>query len=409
MEDSHTVDEEKMAGPLEGLRVVEMGQLIAGPFCGQIMADFGADVVKIEEPISGDPMRQWGIVTEGASDSIWWAVIARNKKSVALDLRTEEGQTVAKRLIAEADILIENFRPGTLERWGISSASLRELNPKLIVVRVSGFGQSGPYAARPGYGSIGEAMGGLRHVVGDPSLPPSRVGISIGDSAAALFATIGALSALHSRAQSGRGQEIDCSIFESVLALMESLVPDFQLGGYQRERSGSILPGIAPSNLYQTKDGHFLVIAANQGTVFSRLASAMHQPELVEDPRFATHQARGVHQSELDEIVQRFTSGYSAQELEALLVASEVPVGRVYTVQDMLTDAHFLARNSIIDVEHAELGTMTISNIVPRLSDTPGQVKWLGPRLGEHTAEVLTELGMNQEQILDLQSRGVVT
>ena len=394
-------------GPLVGLRVLEMGQLIAGPFCGQLLGDMGADVVKIEEPNTGDPLRQWGRA-QPQGESLWWAVLGRNKRSLALDLRSPEGQEIARDLIAGADILVENFRPGSLEGWGLSPESLMRNNPGLILVRVSGFGQTGPYASRPGYGSIGEAMGGLRYIVGDPQAPPSRVGISIGDTLAATFASLGALSALHERHRSGRGQIVDASIYESVLGVMESLVPDWAVGGVQRERSGSILPRISPSNVYPTRDGVWMIIAANQDTVFRRLSSAMERPELAEDSRFRDHRSRGEHQAELDELIAEFSSQLDASVLADLLENHGVPVGRIFRPQDMLTDPHYQARESITTVDHPVLGPVPMQNTFPRLSRTDGTIRWPGPSLGQHTDDVLQELGRDSAAIEDLRARGVV-
>ncbi|MDR8019694.1 CaiB/BaiF CoA transferase family protein [Nesterenkonia aerolata] len=395
------------AGPLSGVRVVEMGQLIAGPFCGQLLGDMGAEVIKIEEPHQGDPLRQWGQAADDGH-SLWWSVLARNKKSVALNLRSEEGQAIARRLIDDADILIENFRPGSLERWGLGYERLAETNPGLVLIRVSGFGQTGPYAERPGYGSIGEAMGGLRYVVGDPSTPPSRVGISIGDTLAAMFATIGGLSALHERSVSGRGQVVDASIYESVLGVMESLVPDWAVAGVQRERSGSILPKIAPSNVYPTKDGQWMIIAANQDTVFRRLCAAMGEPELADDERFATHLARGERQEMLDERIAEFSLGLDAQELEDTLTAHAVPIGKIFKPEDMLRDAQFDHRGSITTVDDSRHGPVRMQNAFPRLSRTDSAVRWSGPRLGEHTAQTLQQLGFDDEAIAAWRTAGVV-
>ncbi|MDO5493322.1 MAG: CoA transferase, partial [Nesterenkonia sp.] len=394
-------------GPLSGVRVVEMGQLIAGPFCGQILGDMGAEVIKIEEPRHGDPLRQWGQAAADG-DSLWWSVLARNKKSVALNLRSDDGQAIARRLIDEADILIENFRPGSLERWGLGYERLAETNPGLVLMRVSGFGQTGPYAERPGYGSIGEAMGGLRYVVGDPSTPPSRVGVSIGDTLAAMFATIGGLSALHERSVSGRGQVVDASIYESVLGVMESLVPDWAVAGVQRERSGSILPKIAPSNVYPTKDGQWMIIAANQDTVFRRLCTAMGEPELADDERFATHLARGERQQMLDERIAEFSLSLEAQELEDTLTAHSVPIGKIFTPQDMLEDVQFRHRGSITTVDDSRHGRVRMQNAFPRLSRTDSAVRWSGPRLGEHTTRTLQELGYDDEVIRGWRQAGVV-
>jgi len=397
----------KSEGPLSGVRVVEMGQLIAGPFCGQLLGDLGADVIKIEEPTNGDPMRQWG-QAQVEGDSFWWSILGRNKRSVTLNLRDDGGQEVARKLIGSADIVLENFRPGSMEKWGLDYDTLSKEQPELIMVRVSGFGQSGPYSSRAGYGSIGEAMGGLRYIVGDPEKPPSRVGISIGDSLAGMFATMGTLAALHERERSGRGQIVDSSIYESVLGIMESLIPDWTLGGVQRERTGAILPKIAPSNVYPTKDGSWLIIAANQDTVFKRLCAAMGNPELAEDERYATHVPRGEHQAELDELVGAFSCQYTADELIDLLNEYSVPVGRIFRVEDMLSDPQFSARESIVDVPDTDHGEVQMQNAFPRLSRTDTSVRWSGPALGQHTAEVLAELGYDDSGIASLRSQGVI-
>lgn len=402
MEDRQTGD-----GALHGVRVLEMGQLIAGPFAGQLLGDMGADVVKIEDPSQGDPMRTWGRdLPEG--QSLWWSVIGRNKRSVTIDLRSEAGQDLVRRLAAEADILIENFRPGTMERWGLGYETLSEINPGLVMVRVSGYGQNGPYASRPGYGAIGEAMGGLRYVVGDPSSAPSRTGISIGDSLAAMFATIGALAALRERDVHGRGQVVDAAIYESVLGVMESLVPEWTYSGYQRERTGAVLPKIAPSNVYPTSDDGWILIAANQDTVFRRLAEAMGRPELAEDDRYATHVARGEQQEELDDLIAAFTSTRTLEQMEELLEEHGVPNGRIYRPRDMVEDPQFLARESITAVRHPVLGEVDMQNVFPRLSRTGGSIRWPGPRLGEHTDDVLRASGLSADDVAALRDAGVV-
>lgn len=378
-------------GPLSDIRVVEMGQLIAGPFCGQLLADFGAEVIKLEPPGVGDPMRIWGR-EKAHGKSLWWPVLARNKKSVTLDLRQPEGQELARRLIATADIVIENFRPGTLERWGMDYETLSALNPRIILVRVSGYGQTGPYARRAGFGSVGEAMGGMRYVVGDPSTPPSRMGISIGDSLAATFAAYGAVMALHARARTGRGQVVDSAIYEAVLGMMESLIPEYQLAGYVRERTGAILPNIAPSNVYPTADGQMLVIAANQDSVFRRLAEAMGRPDLATDPHYATHTARGQNQQALDEIIADWSKGIESTALEALLEEHAIPAGRIYRAPEMLADPHFAARETIVRLAHPEFGEIAMHNTFPRLSETPGKVAAPGPALGAHNQEILDGL-----------------
>jgi formyl-CoA transferase len=395
-------------GPLSDVRVVEMGQLLAGPFCGQMFADFGAEVIKLEDPAKGDPMRQWG-QEKPHGLSLWWPVVARGKKSVTCNLRTEEGQALARELIATADVVIENFRPGTLEKWGLGYEQLSELNPGLVMIRVSGFGQTGPYSKRAGYGSIGEAMGGLRYVTGDPSSAPSRTGISIGDSLAGLFAALGGLIALHARGTHGRGQVVDSAIYEAVLAMMESLVPEYTIAGYQRERTGSILPNVAPSNLYPTSDGEFILIAANQDSVFQRLAGAMGMPELITHERFATHSARGAHHVELDKLISDWAVSLSAEELLKRLEDAAVPAGRIYRAQDMLVDPHFAARQALVTMVDPRLGEFTLQNVVPRLSGTPGEIRWLGPELGQHNEDVYgTLLDLDQDRRDDLAARGVI-
>ena len=395
-------------GPLADLRVVELGVLLAGPFCGQLLADFGAEVIKIEQPGCGDPMREWGR-EKPYGKSLWWPVIARNKKSVTLNLREAEGQAIVRRLVAKADIVLENFRPGTMERWNLGFDDLRAVNPRIIMVRVTGFGQTGPYAGQAGFGAIGEAMGGLRHVVGDPSTPPSRVGISLGDSLAATFATLGTLAALHYREQTGRGQVVDSAIYEAVLAMMESLIPEYQIGGYTRERTGAILPNVSPSNIYPTRDGHMVLIAANQDTVFNRLAKIMGRPDLAMDPRYATHSARGAHQQELDDIVAAWTETLTAEELMAAMNEAGVPAGNIYRAREMLEDAHFRAREAIIRLPHKIFGEIAMHNVVPKLSETPGRINWPGPELGEHNADIYGGLlGMTGAEINKLAKCGIV-
>ncbi|MGA9795143.1 MAG: CoA transferase [Rhizomicrobium sp.] len=391
-------------GALSDIRVIEMGQLIAGPFCGQLLGDMGADVVKIEAPGEGDPMRGWG---QGLP--VTWEVIARNKKSLSLNLRGEEGQAIARRLIAQSDILIENFRPGTLERWNMAPEKLVVENPRLIVVRISGYGQSGPYSDRAGFGSVGEAMGGWRHLVGDPDRPPSRMGISIGDSLAATYGCLGALAALHNRHRTGRGQLVDCALYEAVLQVMEGLIPEYTVGNAIRGRSGSILPGVAPSNVYPCIDGDFL-IAANQDSVFRRLCMAMGNPKIADDARFATHKARGENQIELDEIISVWTRTLSVTEIEALMARNGIPAGKIFKASDMLADPHFRARDAIIEVEHPRWRNLRMQNTFPRLSETPGSVRSIAPQtVGEHTKSILsTWLGVGENELADLRRRGVV-
>jgi len=394
-------------GALADIRVIEMGVLLAGPFCGQLLGDQGAEIIKIEQPGAGDPMRDWG-QEKHHGKSLWWPVVARNKKSITLNAREPEGQRIVKDLIAQSDVLIENFRPGTMERWGLGYDTLSEINPGLIMVRVTGFGQTGPYAPQAGYGAIGEAMGGLRHIVGDPDSPPSRVGVSIGDALAATHACLGALCALHARETTGRGQVVDSAIYEAVLAMMESLVSEYQHGGYIRQRHGSILPNIAPSNAYPCRDGDYL-IAANQDTVFKRLATAMGRSELAEDARYATHSARGQHQQELDELISEWTKTFDSTQLRELLNEHGVPNGKIYTAPDMLEDEHFAAREAIVSIAHEKLGDIKMQNVVPKMSATPGRIKWPGPELGQHNEEVYEKLlGMNKETIERLKEKGII-
>jgi formyl-CoA transferase len=395
-------------GPLADLVVIEMGTLIAGPFCGQILGDFGAEVIKIEDPRVGDPMRQWGrSLPKGLSP--WWPVIGRNKKSVGLDLRTAEGQAIARTLIEGADVLIENFRPGSMEKWGLSYESLAAKNPGLVMARVSGFGQTGPYSQRAGYGLIGEAMGGLRHVTGEPDRPPARAGISIGDSLAAMHAVMGIMMALHSRERTGLGQVVDAALYESVLAVMENLVTEYDLTGYVRERSGSVLPGIAPSNAYPCAGGEMILIGGNGDTVYARLTEAMGRPDLKDDPKFVDHAARGNHQAELDAIIAEWTAGFSLPDLLALLESKGVPSSRVFRAPDMLEDPQFAAREAIVTTEHPVFGPIKMQNAFPKLSATPGRVRWPGPELGQHTDAVLTErAGCSAARLAELKAKGVI-
>ena len=392
-------------GPLTDLKLVELGQLIAGPFCGQLMADMGADVIKVEPPGKGDPMRDWG----RGDYPLWWTVCARNKRCVTANLRVEEGQALVKELVKDADFLLENFRPGTMERWGLDYETLKAINPKLIMIRVSGYGQTGPYATRAGYAAIGEAMGGMRYLAGWPDRPPTRAGISIGDSLAATYACLGALAALHHRARTGEGQVIDASIFESVLTVMESTLPEFTVSDYIRERTGSALPNIAPSNLYECKDGSFL-IAANQDTVFGRLCDAMQMPELASNERYATHTARGANQVELDEIIEQWTRTLSMDEIDTLMQEHGVPAGRIYRAPDMLDDPHFLARDAIINVDSERFDNLKMQNVFPKMSATQGQVRWPGPlELGAHNDEVYGKLlGKSETELAELRAKGVI-
>jgi crotonobetainyl-CoA:carnitine CoA-transferase CaiB-like acyl-CoA transferase len=395
------------SGALAGLRVLELGTLIAGPFCGQLLGDMGAEVIKIEAPGQGDPMRHWGPQPRG-KPSVWWPVIGRNKKGITLDLRQEHGQRLFKDLASKSDVVIENFRPGTLEKWNCSWEELSAINPRLILVRVSGYGQTGPYSQRAGYGGLGEAMGGLRYIVGEPDRPPSRVGISIGDSLTAVHACMGTLAALHYRHRTGVGQVVDAAIYESVLNMMESLVTEYDQLGHIRERSGPILPRIAPSNVYPTRDG-IVMIGANQDTVFARLAAAMEAPDLAKDPRYADHQARGANQAELDEIIARWTATLSTVDLLALLEKFGIPSGLIYRAADMLGDPHFQARDAIVSTAHPQFGTLRMQNVAPRLSASPSSIRTPAPDLGQHNAQVYGDLlGLKPDVIEDYRARGII-
>ena len=392
-------------GALQGLRVVEMGQLIAGPFCGQLLGDMGADVIKVEPPGAGDPMREWG---QGA-DKVNWEVIARNKRSVSANLRIPQGQALVKRLIAKADILIENFKPGTLEKWGLGPDVLHAENPGLIIARMSGYGQTGPYSDRAGFGGIGEAMGGWRYIVGEPDRPPSRMGVSIGDTLTASYGAMGVLAALHVRDKTGIGQVVDAALYESVLQAMESLIPEYDRSGLIRERSGSFLPGIAPSNVYSCKDGEYM-IGANKDSLWKRLAEAMGRPELGDDPRYATHVARGKNQIELDALINDWTKTLTIAQVDALMIEYSIPAGKVYRAPEMLDDPHYAAREAIIEVETERFGKLKMQNAFPKLSATPSGVRRPAPAtVGQHNAEVYGELlGLDQAELTELQATGAI-
>jgi len=392
--------------PLQGVKVIELGTLIAGPFCARMLAEFGAEVIKIEAPGGGDQIRQWRKMYEGTS--LWWYVQARNKKSVTVNLRVPEGQEIVRRLAREADLVIENFRPGALEKWNLGWEQLSALNPKLVMVRLSGFGQDGPYRDRPGFGVVGEAMGGMRYVTGYPDRPPVRLGISIGDSIAALHGVIGAMMALHHRnVNGGRGQYVDVALYESVFNMMESMVPEFDVLGFRRERAGNALPGITPSNTYATRDGKYVIIGANNDSIFKRLMSAIGRDDLAGDASLATNAGRVPRTAELDQAIETWTRTHDLDAVLAVLERAEVPSGRVYDAEDILNDPHYTARKMIEQWRLPDGKPMKIPAVVPKLSATPGETKWLGPKLGEHTAEILGGLGYSAEQQQDLKRRGV--
>ena len=395
-------------GALSDLRVLELGSLLAGPFCGQLLGDMGAEVIKIEPPHQGDPMRVWGRHDASEGPSLWWPVVSRNKKSITLDLRQGAGQDILRQLVSKTDFLLENFRPGTLEKWGLSYETLSAINPRLIMIRVSGYGQTGPYAHRAGFGAIGEAMGGLRYVVGDPATPPSRMGISIGDSLAATFACVGALSALHYRERTGRGQMVDSAIYEAVLNMMESLITEYDKAGVIRERTGAILPKIAPSNVYPTNDG-LVLIAANQDSVFKRLCESMGRAELAADAKYQTHQVRGAHQQALDELIASWTATKSTQDVLELMDRHGVPAGLIYRAPDMLQDPHFAAREAIVTVRHPAYGDLKMQNVAPKLSASPGSIRTVAPALGEHNLEVYSSLlNFSSAQLTELAAQRVI-
>ena len=390
---------------LKGLRVVELGQLLARPFCGQLLGDMGAEVIKVEPPGAGDPMRVWG----QGEEKVQWEVIARNKKSVSANLRIPEGQALVRQLIGKADILVENFKPGTMEKWGFSPEALLAEHPGLIIARMSGYGQTGPYSDRAGFGGIGEAMGGWRYIVGEPDRSPSRMGISIGDTLTATYGCMGVLAALHHRSVTGHGQVIDAALYESVLQVMEGLVPEYDHSGFIRERSGSILPGIAPSNVYICKDGEYM-IGANKDSLWQRLAEAMGMPDLGTDPRFATHLARGHNQFELDDIINAWAATLTVDEVDALMIAYSIPAGRVYRAPEMLEDPHFQAREAMIEVETERYGKLKMQGAFPKMSATPSSVRSPAPSIvGQHNAEIYGGLlGMDIAELDQLKAAGAI-
>ncbi|MFZ9252518.1 MAG: CaiB/BaiF CoA transferase family protein [Hylemonella sp.] len=394
------------AGALAGLRVIEMGQLIAGPFSGKTLGDFGADVIKIEAPGAGDPLRNWRLLQDGTS--VWWQVQSRNKRSIALDLRSQEGQDIARQLIAQADVLIENFRPGTLEGWGMDYETLSRDNPGLVMLRISGYGQTGPYRDLPGFGAIGEAMGGLRHLTGEPGRVPVRCGISIGDTLAALHGTIGVLTALyHRKVNGGRGQVIDVALNEAVFNVMESLVPEYSAFGAIREPAGSALPGIAPSNAYRCADG-VVLIAGNGDSIFKRLMLAIGRPDLGNDPLLADNPGRVEHVEEIDRAIESWTRERLVAQVLEVLAQARVPAGRVYTAKDIVEDPHYRARDMILSQTTRDGHTLEVPGIVPKLMGTPGSIRSSAPRLGDDTDAVLHELGMDADRIAALRAQKVV-
>ena len=397
--------------PLEGLRVLEFGSLIAGPFATRIMAEFGAEVIKVERPEVGDQLRVWRYVDPRTETSLWWALQSRNKKLVTLNLGHPDGQALAKRLAAEADILVENFKPGTLEKLGLGWEALRELNPRLILVRVSGYGQTGPYKDRPGFANIGEAMGGIRYVTGEPGRAPVRSGISLGDSLASLYAVIGALVAVHARdvLGTGEGQVVDVALYEAVFNLMESLIPEYDVAGIVRERTGSSLPGITPSNTYCSGDGSYVAIGGNSDAIFKRLMKAISRPELGEDPRYRTNADRTERADELDSLIEDWVRQHTTEEIMRSLEEAAVPVGPIYSAEDIVEDEQYHARDMLLETEIEGVGTVKMPGLVPKLSETPGQVEWYGGPLGAQNEEVYGGLlGLSTEKIERLSEEGVI-
>lgn len=409
MEQTHHFDQSKppnSGGPLAGLKVLELGQLIAGPFAGKTLADFGAEIIKIEAPGAGDPLRKWRMLKDGTS--VWWQVQSRNKKSLALDLRTKEGQDIVRRLVAEADVVIENFRPGAMETWGLGPDDLLSLNPRLIMLRISGYGQTGPYRNRPGFGVVAEAMGGLRHLTGEPGRVPVRVGISLGDTLAALHGVIGILLALQHRHATGEGQVIDVALYEAVFNCMESLLPEYSAFGAVRGPAGSALPGIAPTNAYLCCDGGYALIAGNGDSIFRRLMALIGRPDLAQDPGLADNAGRVARVAELDEVIGAWTSNKTVDEVLSDLDAASVPAGRIYTVEDIARDPHYQSRG-MLDTVHMDDGTkLMVPGVIPKLSRSPGARARNAPRLGQDTEQVLRDIGLEDEQIRQLIERGIV-
>lgn len=393
--------------PLAGVKVLELGTLIAGPFCTRILAEFGAEVVKVEAPDGGDPLRKWRKLHEGTS--LWWSVQARNKKSLTANLKHPEGLAIVRRLAAEADIVVENFRPGVLEKLGLGWDVLSAANPGLVMVRLSGFGQTGPYKDRPGFGAIGESMGGLRYISGFPDRPPVRTGISIGDSIAALWAAIGALMALrHREVNGGAGQVVDVALYEAVFAMMESMVPEFDVAGFVRERTGNIMPGITPSNTHTTRDGRHIIIGGNGDAIFKRLMSAIGRQDLAEAPDLADNAGRDRRAAEIYAVIDAWVAERDGDVVLAAMEAAEVPASSVFSVADMFRDPQFIARGMFESVHLPDGTPMRIPGVVPRLTATPGSTEWLGPGLGEHTDEILRGLGYVDEAIAVLREQGAI-
>ncbi|GAC1460454.1 MAG: CaiB/BaiF CoA-transferase family protein [Ktedonobacteraceae bacterium] len=395
--------------PLVGLRVLELGTLIAGPFTTRLLAEFGAEVIKVETPGEGDPLRSWRYVDKRTNTSLWWYLQSRNKKLITLNLKHPEGLSLAKRLLTECDMLVENFRPGTLEKLGLGPEVLHALHPRLIVVRVSGFGQTGPSRDQPGFGSVGESMGGIRYITGEPGHPPVRSNISMGDSLTALYAVIGALMALHARDQQGKGQVVDVALYEAVFSLLESTLPEYDVAGLVRQPSGSALPGIAPSNTYLCKDDSYVVIGGNGDAIFKRLMRLIHLPELADDPRYRTNKERAENSAELDSLIGNWTKQYPLREVLHHLEEASIPAGPIYSIADIAHDEQYKAREMILSAEIEGIGSVAMPGLVPKLSETPGAIEWYGGAVGAHNQEVYGKLlGLSSEEIEHLVRQGVI-
>ena len=391
---------------LDGIKVLELGQLIAGPFAAKTLADFGADVIKVEAPVTGDALRKWRLLKDGTS--VWWQVQSRNKRSIALDLKQSEGQDIVRQLLLESDVLIENFRPGTLESWALGPDELLNINPRLIILRVSGYGQTGPYRDKPGFGVVAEAMSGLRHLTAEPGRVPVRVGVSIGDTLAALHGVIGILLALHERSRSGKGQVIDMALYEAVFNCMESLLPEYSAFGEIRQAAGSALPGIARSNAYLCRDGGYVLIAGNGDSIFKRLMVAIGQDAFAQDGRFADNTGRVAHVQLIDDCIGQWALSHSVEEVLQILDSCSVPAGRIFTVADIANDPHYHAREMIIAQQMLDGSVLHVPGIVPKLSRTPGRISRQAPEVGQDNREILQEIGLTDEQITALEARGII-
>lgn len=395
--------------PLEGIRILELGNFVAAPFAGKLFSEFGAEVIKVEEPTKGDPLRNWRVMHK--ENSVWWYVQSRNKKSITVNMREPEGQEIIKSLVKKVDVVLENFKPGTLESWGLGYEELKKINSAIIMTRISGYGQTGPYKEKAGFGSVAEAIGGLRYLTGYPDLPPVRVGIAIGDLIAGLYAVIGTLLALRARSPEieGKGQLVDVALYESVFSLLEGILPEYDLKGIVRERTGSTLPGIAPSNTYECADGKHIVIGGNGDKIFQRLMSAIGREELAKDPRFSTNQGRADHAEYIDSVIEDWTKTLTLKEAQELLDKASVPVGPIYGIEDIIEDEHYKARDMLQEVELPDGVKVLVPGIVPKLSETPGAIEWSGPALGEHNKEIYTEfMNFSFEQFRELKEKGVI-